>query len=145
MPRPDDSARFSTMTGSSTDSGRSSITVKPLPKTPTSPSLPLQQPSPASNNASSRFAPYTTRRAPSRLKTDESANASRCVRRFPMTHTSHSRVICGLAGGTDGWLNARRCRDAPHFPRLLSPLAFSDVVLSQDGVMADAAALIAVL
>ncbi|KAK4032391.1 phosphatase 2C-domain-containing protein [Parachaetomium inaequale] len=76
MPRADDSARFSSMTGSSTDSGRSSITVKPLPLTPTTPSLPNF----AGNNAP-RFAPHGSRRAaPSRLNMDESGNPIRSVK-----------------------------------------------------------------
>ncbi|KAL2270932.1 hypothetical protein VTJ83DRAFT_303 [Remersonia thermophila] len=78
MPRPDNTSRFSSMTGSSTDSASSNITVKPLPAiptSPTSPTLPLQHTG-SSNNASSRFAPYTTRRGPpSRVRTDESASS----------------------------------------------------------------------
>ncbi|KAM7197790.1 adenylate cyclase [Naviculisporaceae sp. PSN 640] len=66
MTRHDPISRFSSMTGSSTDSGRSSITVKPLPNTPTSAS-------PAILNTTSRSASHGSRRAaPSRLKTDES-------------------------------------------------------------------------
>ncbi|KAH6853445.1 phosphatase 2C-domain-containing protein [Chaetomium sp. MPI-CAGE-AT-0009] len=78
MPRTDDNARFSSMTGSSTDSGKSSITVKPLPLTPTTPSH--TNFATAGNNAS-RFAPPTSRRAaPSRLKTDETGNLIRSVK-----------------------------------------------------------------
>ncbi|KAK4156899.1 phosphatase 2C-domain-containing protein [Chaetomidium leptoderma] len=78
MPRPDETARFSTTTGSSTDSARSSITVKPLPLTPTTPSLPNF--AGAGTNVS-RFAPHGSRRAaPSRLKTDESGNLVRSVK-----------------------------------------------------------------
>ncbi|KAL2198989.1 phosphatase 2C-domain-containing protein [Corynascus similis CBS 632.67] len=78
MPRPDETSRFSSMTGSSTDSGRSSITVKPLPVTPTSPSLPNLN---GTGNNASRFAPHGSRRAPpSRLKMDESANPTRSVK-----------------------------------------------------------------
>ncbi|KAK4147904.1 phosphatase 2C-domain-containing protein [Dichotomopilus funicola] len=82
MSRPDDTARFSSMTGSSTDSGRSSITVKPLPGTPVSPSLtsPTGTGAGTGNNAS-RFAPHGSRRAaPSRLKTDENGNLTRSVK-----------------------------------------------------------------
>ncbi|AEO70097.1 uncharacterized protein THITE_2121046 [Thermothielavioides terrestris NRRL 8126] len=72
MPRADDSSRFSSMTGSSTDSARSSITVKPLPLTPTTPSLPT---APCPGNNGSRFAPHGSRRAaPSRLKTDDNGS-----------------------------------------------------------------------
>ncbi|KAJ4290661.1 hypothetical protein N0V88_006408 [Collariella sp. IMI 366227] len=80
MPRPDKSSRFSSMTGSSTDSARSSITVKPLPSTPTIPSLP--NPSASGPNASSRlFAPLASRRAPpSRLKMDDGGNPTRSAK-----------------------------------------------------------------
>ncbi|AEO53222.1 hypothetical protein MYCTH_2294267 [Thermothelomyces thermophilus ATCC 42464] len=77
MPQPDETSRFSSMTGSSTDSGRSSITAKPLPATPTSPSLP-NPPGAAGNNNASRHGPHGSRWvAPSRLKTDEGGNPTR--------------------------------------------------------------------
>ncbi|KAL2136260.1 hypothetical protein VTI74DRAFT_4693 [Chaetomium olivicolor] len=79
MPQPNDGSRFSSMTGSSTDSARSSITAKPLPLTPTTPSLPNV--SGSGYNASSRFAQHGSRRAaPSRLKTDDSGSLGRSVK-----------------------------------------------------------------
>ncbi|KAK4236281.1 hypothetical protein C8A03DRAFT_35815 [Achaetomium macrosporum] len=78
MPRADDTSRLSSMTGSSTDSARSSITVKPLPATPTTPSLPNAAGA-GSNGA--RVAPHGSRRAaPSRLKTDDNGNLIRPVK-----------------------------------------------------------------
>ncbi|KAL2165456.1 hypothetical protein VTH06DRAFT_754 [Thermothelomyces fergusii] len=79
MPRPDETSRFSSMTGSSTDSGRSSITVKPLPASPTSPSLPSSPG--ASGSSASRYGPHGSRRAaPSCLNTDEAGNPTRSIR-----------------------------------------------------------------
>ncbi|KAM7224583.1 adenylate cyclase [Rhypophila decipiens] len=70
MTRHDPGSRFSSMTGSSTDSGRSSITVKPLPQTPTSASSAIH-----SSSTTSRSASHGSRRAaPTRLKTDESGH-----------------------------------------------------------------------
>jgi adenylate cyclase len=78
MPQTDDTSRFSSMTGSSTDSGKSNITVKPLPLTPTTPSLPNFG---AAGNNAYRFAPPPSRRAaPSRLKTEEGGNPIRPVK-----------------------------------------------------------------
>ncbi|KAK0668278.1 hypothetical protein QBC41DRAFT_322303 [Cercophora samala] len=78
MPRNDASSRFSSMTGSSTDSARSNITVKPLPSLPpsASSSSPFAAPNQTSN--ASRSASHGSRRAaPSRLKTDENGQLSR--------------------------------------------------------------------
>ncbi|KAL2023494.1 hypothetical protein VTK56DRAFT_2490 [Thermocarpiscus australiensis] len=80
MPRVDDSSRFSSMTGSSTDSVRSSITVKPLPSAPTTPSIPGAPNAAAPNGNASRFATHASRRqAPSRLKTDENGSLLRSL------------------------------------------------------------------
>ncbi|KAK3394424.1 phosphatase 2C-domain-containing protein [Podospora didyma] len=78
MTRNDAGSRFSSMTGSSTDSARSSITVKPLPLTPTTPSttttasISIYGPG-GDHHATSRSTPHPSSRraAPSRLKTDE--------------------------------------------------------------------------
>ncbi|KAK3329296.1 phosphatase 2C-domain-containing protein [Apodospora peruviana] len=83
MTRNDPGSRFSSMTGSSTDSGRSSITVKPLPSTPTSATAAAAASNFNSNGAAtnpsrSGSAPHSSRRAaPSRLKTDESGHLAR--------------------------------------------------------------------
>ncbi|KAK4136719.1 PP2C-domain-containing protein [Trichocladium antarcticum] len=70
MPRPDESSRFSSMTGSSTDSARSNTTAKPLPRTPTAPAPPNIA---GANGNASRFAPHRSGR-PSRLHIDDSGN-----------------------------------------------------------------------
>ncbi|KAL2260067.1 hypothetical protein VTK26DRAFT_6040 [Humicola hyalothermophila] len=77
MPRFDNSS-FSSMTGSSTDSARSSVTLKPLPSSPTA--SPLSQNSTSASGNASRFGSNGSRRgAPSRLRTDESGNLSRAA------------------------------------------------------------------
>ncbi|KAK3382340.1 phosphatase 2C-domain-containing protein [Lasiosphaeria ovina] len=78
MTRNEAGSRFSSMTGSSTDSARSSITVKPLPLTPTSPSSAV---GPGGDSNASRFTSHGARRAaPSRLKTDENGNLIRSLK-----------------------------------------------------------------
>ncbi|KAK4231772.1 adenylate cyclase encoded by the PaAC protein [Podospora fimiseda] len=74
MPRNDASSRFSSMTGSSTDSARSNITVKPLPLPPVSPSLNINNANPQRSNSASHA---SRRAAPSRLKTDENSQFTR--------------------------------------------------------------------
>ncbi|KAK1755110.1 adenylate cyclase [Echria macrotheca] len=86
MGRNDAGSRFSSMTGSSTDSARSSITVKPLPSTPTSSS--------SATNASRSHVHGSRRAAPSRLKTDESGSLTRSFKESEsqVSPTSGSRL-----------------------------------------------------
>ncbi|KAK4181015.1 phosphatase 2C-domain-containing protein [Triangularia setosa] len=106
MPRNDASSRFSSMTGSSTDSARSNITVKPLPSLPTSvssSSSPFAGPSQSSN--ASRSASHGSRRAaPSRLKTDENGQLSRSFKDSDaqVSPTSTSRLALSPSSITSG-------------------------------------------
>ncbi|KAK0618481.1 hypothetical protein B0T17DRAFT_496197 [Bombardia bombarda] len=79
MTRNEARSRFSSMTGSSTDSARSSITVKPLPLTPTSAS-PTPSSTTVTSNASRSASHGSRRAAPSRLKTDENGNIARPIK-----------------------------------------------------------------
>ncbi|KAK4191743.1 hypothetical protein QBC35DRAFT_485775 [Podospora australis] len=88
MPRNDASSRFSSMTGSSTDSARSSITVKPLPSIPISALSSggggggagggsLSNITNIISNASRSASHGSRRAAPSRLKTDDNGQLAR--------------------------------------------------------------------
>ena len=76
--RTEPGSRFSTLTSTSTDSGRSTATVKPLPSAPD-----LSGPDEARSNSkpslssSSSHTMSSRRGAPTRLKTDEKGNLAR--------------------------------------------------------------------
>ncbi|KJR85782.1 adenylate cyclase [Sporothrix schenckii 1099-18] len=78
MTRNEAASRMSSVTSASTDSGRSSVTVKPLPSTPiptASPSLRGASPSPEDGRGLRHTASVDSRRGPpSRLRTDDNAN-----------------------------------------------------------------------
>ncbi|KAK3341208.1 hypothetical protein B0T25DRAFT_334445 [Lasiosphaeria hispida] len=119
MARNDTSSRFSSMTGSSTDSARSSITVKPLPPTPTS----------AAAGHASRSASHASRRAaPSRLKTDENGGPIRPIRDSesqvsPTSAVSGSRLALSPASTTSNVsLREHRMSDLANYRRDLAIL-----------------------
>ncbi|KAK3942172.1 adenylate cyclase [Diplogelasinospora grovesii] len=105
MTRHDAGSRFSSMTGSSTDSARSSITVKPLPATPTTATSAGSSSNNTNSNGSSngtstdRSASHGSRRAaPSRLKTDENGNLMRTVKELEsISPTSQSASRLALS------------------------------------------------
>ncbi|KAK0657195.1 protein phosphatase 2C [Cercophora newfieldiana] len=114
-----DGSRFSSMTSSSTDSARSSVTVKPLPSTPSSAS--------ATPPNASRSASHGSRRAaPSRLKTDDNIQLTRPFKdsesQISPTSASGSRLALSPSSTASNSSHTNRMSDFAGYRRDLAIL-----------------------